>query len=47
MTFQYEGSIWLPLVIHACKGVSETEDFLMSSFCVLEINNGAEETVGS
>ena len=34
-------SVWreLPLVTHACKGVSETEYFLITSFSVLVIGN--------
>ena len=47
MTLQCEGGIWLPLDIIARKGVSDTEDFTMTSFSLLEISNGAEEAVGS
>ena len=45
MNLQYGGSIWLPLVTHACKGVSETEDFLITSLSVIEINNGKQRTL--
>ena len=39
LTLQYGGSVWLPLVTHACEGVSKTEYFLITSFSVLAIGN--------
>ena len=36
VTLQYNGSIWLPLVNHACYVASETEDFLTTSLSVLK-----------
>ena len=41
VTLQYEDSIWLRLVTHACKVVvSKTEDFVMTSFSVFKIGYG-------
>ena len=42
VTLQYGGSIWLPLVTHAYKAVSETEGVFMTSFSVFEIGYGEQ-----
>ena len=48
MYLQYGGSIclkyleWSPIT---CKDVSESEDYLMTSFSVLEISNGEQRNM--